>query len=381
VSIILILALVGFLFALIPAMTFARNYREFARLPRFDPSSPVPPPISVLIPARNEQHSIRRAVGSVLASVGVDLEIIVLDDHSDDATAAIVAEMERDDPRLRLEIAPTLPPGWCGKQHACQVLARLAKHELMVWIDADVRLKPDALAVIAAEMARRPIGLLSGFPREETGTWLEVLLIPLIHFFLLGYLPLHIMRRMNLPALGAGCGQLFIARRRAYESSGGHGEIRSSLHDGISLPRAFRRAGESTDLFDASDLAYCRMYRSAQEVWQGLLKNAGEGMAAPKSIVPWTLLLAGGQLLPPVMALFLIVTRPDRPSDRWAIAINLIATGLILSVRLASAARYRQSWRSALAHPLAIAIFLVIQWQSLILALRGKKRAWKGRTY
>ena len=130
-------------------------------------------------------------------------------------------------------------------------------------------------------MTRRPVGLLSGFPHEETGSWLEKLLIPLIHFILLGFLPLGRMRLSKSPAFAAGCGQLFIAQRSAYESAGGHAAIRSSLHDGILLPRAFRRAGQTTDVFDATNLAECRMYRSAKEVWLGLLKNAGEGMASP----------------------------------------------------------------------------------------------------
>src|SRR5262249_58521809 len=99
------------------------------------------------------------------------------------------------------------------------------------------------------------------------------------------------------PALGAGCGCVCVARRAAYEAVGGHAAVRASLHDGITLPRAFRRAGRRTDLCDATDLAVCRMYRSGRELWFGLAKNAREGLAHPRAIVPWTLLLLGGQVL------------------------------------------------------------------------------------
>jgi len=86
-------------------------------------------------------------------------------------------------------------------------------------------------------------------------------------------------------------------------TSGGHAAIRTSLHDGITLPRAFRRAGFMTDLVEATDIAACRMYRSWPEVWSRLAKNAGEGLAAPATLVPATLLLLGGQVLPVICLL------------------------------------------------------------------------------
>ena len=87
----------------------------------------------------------------------------------------------------------------------------------------------------------------------------------------------------------------------AYDRSGGHAAIRATLHDGIKLPRAFRAPGFKTDLFDATDLAACRMYRTAGEVWLGLAKNAGEALAAPAMIVPMTPILLGGQVLPVIL--------------------------------------------------------------------------------
>ena len=108
----------------------------------------------------------------------------------------------------------------------------------MVFVDADVRLAPDALSRMVGHMQRHPdLGLASGFPAQVTVTWSERLLLPLIHFLLLGFLPIAAMRRHISPGFGAGCGQLFIARAGAYRDAGGHGAIRASLHDGITLPR------------------------------------------------------------------------------------------------------------------------------------------------
>ncbi|MCC2662365.1 MAG: glycosyl transferase, group 2 family protein, partial [Geminicoccaceae bacterium] len=275
--------------ALLPALLTAWNLALYRAPPRSGKGTR--PRLSLLIPARDEEAQIGPALRAALESRGVDLEVVVLDDHSSDGTRAVVAALTAADPRIRLELAPPLPPGWSGKQHACQVLAERARHDLLVFVDADVRLAPDALARIAAFMGSREIGLASGFPRQETGTFGERLIVPLIHFLLLGFLPLARMRRSLQPALGAGCGQLICVRREAYERAGGHAAIRASLHDGLMLPRAFRRAGIMTDLFDATELASCRMYRGLAEVWRGFAKNATEGMARPAALPVWTVLL------------------------------------------------------------------------------------------
>jgi hypothetical protein len=268
-----------------------------------------------------------------------------------------------------------VPAGWNGKQHACAELARAARHDLLVFVDADVRLHPDALALLARERERRGAELLSGVPRQSTETFLERLLIPLIHFVLLGYLPIAGMRWSSRPAFAAGCGQLFVTRRAAYERAGGHRAIRASRHDGLELPRAYRRAGLHTDLCDVTELATCRMYRGATEVWQGLAKNATEGMATPGGIGPWTLLLAGGHVLPAVVVVGAALA--GARLEGLALAAAALAAGY--ATRVALAWRFRQSWLGVLLHPLAVAILLVIQWHALVREAAGRPFAWKGR--
>jgi Glycosyl transferase family 2 len=358
----------------VPALVFWRNLGRFVSPP---PAGRTRPALSLLIPARDEEGSIGGAVEAALASEGVDLEVVVLDDQSEDRTADIVREIAARDPRVRLETAPPLPGGWCGKQHACAVLARHARHPLLAFLDADVRLAPDGLARAAAFLEESGADLVSGFPRQETVTFLERLLLPLIHFVLLGFLPMGRMRRIRHPAYGAGCGQFFLARREAYEKSGGHGTIRASLHDGIMLPRAFRRAGLATDIFDATDTATCRMYRSAAEVWRGLGKNATEGLASPGKIVFFTILFLLGQVLPPVLLLLSLAGAVPSPVLIPA-AVGTLAAWL---PRLAAVRRFRQPLDGALLHPLAIVIFLAIQWTALGRKVLGLPAGWKGRTY
>jgi len=333
--------------------------------------------VSVLIPARDEEDTIHASVRSALAAENIDVEVVVLDDHSSDGTVRIVSELARDDPRVRLVHAPDLPEGWCGKQHACYTLAKLATHDTLLFIDSDVKLQPSGPRAAVDFLTDSGAALASGIPHQQTRTVLEKMLIPLIHFVLLGYLPMVWMRCSNKPSYGAGCGQLFVADRDAYFRAGGHAVIKSSMHDGIRLPRAFRQAGFMTDLFDATAVATCRMYHGAAEVWNGLAKNATEGMASPRAIVPWTVLLLGGQTLPLVLLVMSMAWH-------WSLHVQLIsaaALGLSYLPRLLAVERFDQSKLGALLHPVGVALLVVIQWYALGRKLAGYQSTWRGRAY
>ncbi len=337
--------------------------------------------ISVLIPARNEESGIVAAVESVLASTNVEIELIVLDDASTDRTAELVAAIAARNPRVSVRSAPALPAGWNGKQHACAALARLARRQVFCFLDADVRLAPTALASLLAELEAGNADLVSGFPREETGTWLEKLLIPLIHFVLLCYCPIPLLHSLpRNPGFAAGCGQIMMVRRRAYEASGGHGAVRETMHDGLLLPRLFREKGFATDLFDLTHLARCRMYRNAGEVWRGLGKNATEGLAAPRRILPFTAMLLFGQVLPAVLVASVLL-RHEAVTSYSELAWPLIALAAGYLIRCISAWRYRQSIFGAVFHPVGVLILLVLQWWSLGRKLAGRQATWKQRAY
>jgi hypothetical protein len=369
------LAVAAFLLAALPAALTLANLRVFG---------PPPPPggrpeVSVLVPARNEEAAVGRLCRDVLASTGVDLELVILDDASDDGTATIVREIAAADPRVRLVAGQPLPAGWCGKQHACWQLARAARHDTWVFLDVDVAPTPDAIARGVAFLDASGAALVSGFPRQRTSCLLDWLLLPLIHFILLGFLPVARSRRHNGPGMAAGCGQFFVTRRADYERAGGHAAIRASLHDGVKLPRAYRRAGLKTDIFDATGIASCRMYDRDGDVWRGLAKNATEGIGSPATIVPFTLLLAGGQVLPFVLlASGLAAGFAGWP--RWAAAVALAAAACAWLPRFLAAARFRQSVSSAIAHPLGVVVFLAIQWTALVRKGLGLKTAWRGRS-
>jgi hypothetical protein len=386
-----LIAAVSCVLAVIPAALFLRNLHLYAPLPPSStsrgPAGNVDFPVasetgrlesrtsesvrcSVLIPARNEEPNIADALRSVLQSEAVHFEVIVLDDGSTDRTAEIVRSISENDPRVRLETAQPLPAGWCGKNFACHQLAALAHHPLLVFMDADVRVsRSDSLARLAMFIDQSGAALVSGVPREETHGLAEKLIIPLIHFVLLGFLPLERMRKSTDPRFAAACGQILAIRRNAYEQAGGHVPIADRIHDAVALTRSFRAQGLATDLFDATDTFHCRMYQSAADVWHGFAKNAHEGLGAPQLIVPATLLLLGGQVLP----LCLLAIEPS--------PLAVIGTIAAFLPRFIAVARFRQSLLGAMLHPLGICMLVAIQWFAFIRSLHRRPAVWKGRSY
>ncbi len=379
---VIVYALILFALAALPAMLILRNLPQFklAKAIRDDQDSKSndnSPAISILIPARNEEAGIASTVRQILANKFDSFEVLVMDDASTDRTAEIVEQLASTDTRVRLLKSEKLPDGWNGKQYACWQLALAARYEWLLFLDADVKLSSDALARMVAELGRVPRDLLSGFPFQVTETWSEKLLIPLMHVVLLGYLPLDRMRASTDPAFGAGCGQLFLARKSAYFACDGHQSICGSRHDGLKLPRAFRSAGLVTDVFDAGDIARCRMYHSVRQVVQGLLKNATEGIAQPKLIGVFSVLLLGGQTLPIFSLAHAIYWR----HPQTAILILLFATIISYVPRVLTTVHFRQSWLGAALNPLAVAVFIGLQWWALMRQWTGLRPiAWRGRS-
>jgi hypothetical protein len=330
--------------------------------------------VSVLIPARNEAINIRAAIESVLHCDGLDFEVLVWDDGSTDETASIVRELSRMDPRVRLIEGSMPPEGWAGKPFGCWSLAKIAKGDVLVFMDADVRLRAgDSLVRMSAAFLNSELDLLSGIPRQKVETLSEVMLVPLIHFILLGFLPIQKMRSATDPRFAAACGQLMLFRKTAYFDVGGHGAARGSFHEGIALSRAFRKAGRQTDLFDATDVAVCRMYSGIGEVWRGFAKNAHEGLAAPKSILPFSALLFMGHVLP---FSCLVSNSLNSEGARWA----FFAMILSFAARGVLAVRYKQPFAGVILQPIAVGFLLINQWYGAMRYWIGKPVAWRGRS-
>lgn len=368
-----VLLSIGLFCVLLALLMTAVNLRFYRRPGAAEATESVT--VSVCIPARNEEANIAACVESLLAGSHTKVQVLVYNDQSTDRTGEIVGQLATRDQRVRSVATVPLPEGWNGKQWGCHRMAAEATGEWLLFTDADVRFGPECLARSLAEAHRLNADLVSTFPRQVTGSLGEALLIPLIHFILLSYLPFVRMRRTGDPAASAGCGQFLLVRREAYRASGGHAEFSSSMHDGIRLPRALRAKGFRTDLFDGTELVSCRMYRGIRQTWRGFAKNAFEGLGSVALLVVVTVIHLLGHVLP---AGYLVWWTAGGNVSQMGVGIAAAAVTLSLAHRLWLAVWFRQSFVGAVLHPLGIVMMTAIQWHSLVLAKTGR-RAWKGR--
>ena len=334
--------------------------------------------VSVLVPARNEARNIRRCLESLLAQDYPLLEVIVLDDGSTDGTGEIVAEMARQDPRLRLVRGQPLPPGWMGKNFACHQLARLARGEWLLFTDADTDHRPDTVswAVEAAQQNRAD--LVSLIPRTATHSLGEELLLPIIPFGLLGCFPLALGQRLRVPFLTMALGPFMLFRREAYRRIGGHRAVRGEIAEDVVLARRVRAHGGRVVLVDGSEQVDVHFYHGFREAWHGLAKSAFA--ALEYRLLPSLLMVAfyGFLFLWPVFLLFegLWQGRFGEPTVRLALFQVFLNSGLWYGL----AVRFRLPRRTAVLYPFTIALVILIMLDSIRQAtLSGI--GWKGRVY
>ena len=349
----------------------AYNLTQLRRPPPA-PASRVAPLVSVLIPARDEAANIEACVAAVLGSRGVVLEVLVLDDGSTDDTARIVDALARDDRRVRLITGAQPPDGWLGKPYACSQLAAAATGTVLAFVDADVRLEPDALARTAALLDYAGLDLVSPYPRQLALTPAERLVQPLLQWSWLTFLPLRLAEVSALPRLVAANGQFLVCRRQAYRTAGGHAVVRDAVLDDLELARAFKRAGLRATVVDGTEIATCRMYEGWAEVRDGYSKSLWAATGGPVSAAAVGALLAWVYVVPPVAALRRL--RRGEPSALVP-ALGWAAAG---AGRAAAARRTGGRPADAVAHPLSVATVLGLALRSAILRRSGRL-TWKGR--
>ena len=341
--------------------------------------------VSILVPARNEARNIRACVESLLGQDYPRWEILVLNDHSTDDTAG---ELERigGDSRLRVLEGSALPEGWTGKNWACHQLAEAACGEYLFFTDADTVHGAGMVGALVGEMERSGSGLVSAWPRLETGSWAERLVVPLLPFAALVWYPGWVLEGLRgaswvgrvpkewLRGLGAANGQVMFFKRSVYWGIGGHAGVRGHLVEDVALGRAVAgRMGEGLFLVncDAGELSRCRMYRTFSEVWEGFSKNARpvfEG-AAGGFFAMGTVHFAA-YLLPFFLAW----------GGGWSGVLGCWEVGLVYLLRAAAALRFGNSWLGVVLHPVGYGLGLLIGLNSWVWSWRGRLR-WKGRVY
>lgn len=328
--------------------------------------------VSILVPARNEAARIGNCLKSLLAQSYAQFEIIILDDHSTDDTKKVVMQFIQRDTRVRLLDGKALESGWTGKGWACQQLGAQAQGEYFLFTDADTWHDAAALECALSEVQRHKIDLLSLWPRQVTGTWSEVLVIPFVHVLLLFFLPHWMPGKFR--SLGAANGQYLLFSRKAYEVIGGHTVVKGHLVDDVALAREIKVRGLNLVNLDGSDLVRCRMYESVRQVWEGFTKNLRAGFEDSLAAFLFLFILQSLVLCLPFFLLLGLYWAPELML--WV----LFPVVTIMVLRLVLALKCRQPIVSVWLHPLGQLFVLAIALNSWIKTAQGKV-IWKDRTY
>jgi hypothetical protein len=370
--------------ALVPLGLVAFNAVRWTRgraLP--EAAAAAPDGISVLIPARDEVANIERCVRSVDAAHGPITEIIVYDDGSTDGTDAVLTRLQAELPRLRVFTGAALPVGWVGKPYALQRLSELAGSDVMLNIDADVTLRTDGVLRIlsllgTAEQVTGGLGaaVVTAVPRQRTGSFVERLMIPLLHLSYVAWLPMPLIYRTRDPRVLAANGQLLMIRRSALEAVGGWSRVRTEIVDDMALCRAVKRSGRRVVFADGDRMAECRMYPDGAALMGGFAKNFYEGIGGHPLAMIVVLVLHLVLFVAPYVALPIALAT----GAGGLAAAAAVGVGANVCLRLIMAWRYGHSPLSVLLHPMAVVAMMGVLGNSFRMSRRGDIR-WRGRSY
>jgi hypothetical protein len=352
--------------ALLATAHAAYNLTRLRRPPADPP--PVRESVSLLVPARNEAPHVGACVRALMAQRDVDdLEILVLDDASTDGTADIVRRVAGNDPRVRVWTGQPLPVGWLGKPYACHQLAVAASGRVLVFVDADVRLEPNAVAATVAVMRAAELDLVCPYPRQLADGMGPRLVQPLLQWSWLTFLPLGLAERSDRPSLAAANGQLLAVTAAAYTRCGGHASVRNEVLEDIALLRSLKRVGGRGGVVDGTRIASCRMYDDWRAICDGYAKSLWSAFGSPVAAAAVVAVLVVCYVVPPLAAL--------AGSRVGATGYGSAVLGRALVARRVGG----RTWPDALAHPASI---LAFGWLTARSWRRRKSHrlTWKGRS-
>jgi chlorobactene glucosyltransferase len=342
------------------------------------------PQLTVIVPARNEADNIGRCVCALLAQdyPAQRLNVIVVDDHSVDDTAAIVRRIMADHPQLSLVLSPPLPPRWTGKSHACWIGARVAtpQSEWLCFIDADVWGESALLSSAVRAAIDRKLDLLSLTPRQHLKSFAERLILP-CGLILLSFVQDLRQAQARSTAQVTATGQFFLVRRASYDAVGGHAAVSSDICEDLEFARRLKQSGRTVLLMHGEDAVSTRMYTGWRTLWPGLAKNLIDtlgGRSATLMIAAVAVTLAWAAVGIPVQD---AAAGLKHVPDAWAALIPaVLASAAAFGLHIAAARHFRIPLYYGLLFPLGYPVGAVMALDSVRRRLSGRV-TWKGRTY
>lgn len=343
------------------------------------------PRVSVIVPARNEEHNIGECLESLVGQDYPNLEIVVVDDRSEDRTAAIVEEFVRRDGRVRLVRNGELPAGWTGKNFALEMGAKAANNpEWLLFVDADTRHAPTNVSQAMTYVVRNGVDMFSLIMPIVNVTFWEKVVQPMTGSMLCIRYPLWKVNDPKSP-MAFGNGQYILIRREVYEQAGRHEAVRTELLEDIAMARRVKRSGRVLRLAYTGDVSRIRMYRSLREIYHGWARIFLSGMNRSLGMmIIGVLMMLGFSLLPYMVlagSLVALLLGPTAPGVWTLLGLSATAVAIEMTVMARFYRTFKTDPKYVVFHLLGCLVALAIQLRAITMLYSRKGLVWKGTRY
>ena len=351
------------LFFLLPLILLTIAAVNFVQIRTPQRTSELTQSIGVIVPMRNEAENVEGVVATLAAQEG-SFHFYLLDDNSEDQTLELLQRFTKADSRFTVIKGAVLKDKWIGKTWALQQLFEEAKEEILVSIDADVRLGNDAInkAVTALNSAR--LDFVSPYPRQIAQSFAERLIQPLLQWSWLTTVPLRYAESSGQKSMAVANGQFFVVRRSALVSIGGYQSVKHAVIDDVFLARELVKNGSSGTVINGSDIAETQMYGSWSEIKAGYGKSLNQAFGSLFGALFVVAFLIATCIAPLLLGLL------GNPYG-W------LGFAAIVGTRVLSAIKSRGSVLDSVLHPISV---LALIYLSAYSYLRRGSIQWKGRT-
>ena len=267
------------LFFLLPLILLTIAAVNFVQIRTPKATSEFADSVGVVVPMRNEAENIEGIVSTLSAQEG-DFHFYLLDDNSEDLTFDLLQRFTAGDSRFTVIKGAPLADGWIGKTWALQQLFDASSEEILVSIDADVRLTNDAINKAVTALNSAQLDFISPYPRQIAKTFAERLIQPLLQWSWLTTVPLRYAERSGQKSMAVANGQFFVVRRPALTSIGGYQSVKYAVIDDVFLARELVKNGSSGTVINGSDIAETRMYASWSQIESGYGKSLSKAFGS-----------------------------------------------------------------------------------------------------
>jgi chlorobactene glucosyltransferase len=337
------------------------------------------PPLTVFVPARDEERDVGDCLRSLLAQDYPGLRVVLADDGSTDRTRQIAEDLAAGDPRLEVMSPGDPPKGWVGKPHALYRAWRHAKPgpgTLLLFTDADIVFETGALEAAVAEMQRRDLDLLTLVPRlVNRGFWERSIQPTMANLIGLAAVVGTLLRPEN--QFRAGAGAFLLLRDEAYREVAGHRGVMNQIVEDVALITNIHHSGGKTLAMWAPEFLRVRMYRGLGEIWRGWAKNF---FAGHRDRLAWAVLnglgLLVGSVAPPILAVACALAGLWGPTAGFLL-VSLAAVAYRMGANRVAG---EPLW-PALFHSMACVVVVCILVQSVWQRRFGAGAEWRGRRY